>query len=116
MNLIAEFIIIGRVGKITDLGKAIKVSIASSYPYKDDHGSWQDRTHWNTITIFNESTRKWVTNNLETGDVLHTTGRMGDDSYVKNGETVYTTSLVATQVNRIVAKADLKPKNNDVVD
>ena len=35
----AEFLIIGRVGKITKVGKALKVNIASDYPQRQDDGS-----------------------------------------------------------------------------
>ena len=113
MNMIAEFTIIGRVGKINKLNGVTKLSIASQYPRKDDKGEWNSNTHWNTVSIFSETTQKWIANTLEAGDIVHTTGRMREASYQKDGETVYTQEIVATQVNRLAKKAD---DDGDVVE
>ncbi|PPQ35555.1 single-stranded DNA-binding protein, partial [Rhodoblastus acidophilus] len=52
MSQCAEFHIIGRVGQLKKVGTTLRVTIAASYPYKDERGDWQDRTRWNEITIF----------------------------------------------------------------
>ena len=94
------------VGKINKLNGVTKVSIASQYPRKDENGEWDNNTHWNTISVFKESTQNWIENNLSAGDIIHTTGRLREASYQKNSETVYTQELVSTQLNRIAAKTD----------
>ncbi len=114
MNMIAEFAIIGRVGKINILNGVTKVAIASQYPRKDQNGEWDNNTHWNTVTIFSESTQKWIADNLGSGDVVHTTGRMREASYQKDGATVYTQEIIATQFNRLAAKAE--KEDDQVVD
>jgi hypothetical protein len=47
MSHCAEFQIIGRIGQIKKVGTTLRVTIASGYPYKDDHGEWKERTRWN---------------------------------------------------------------------
>src|SRR3954451_21507112 len=47
MKNVAEFTIIGRVGAIKTLGKAVRVTIASNYRLKDERGEWREDTHWN---------------------------------------------------------------------
>jgi single-strand DNA-binding protein len=60
MNTIAEFTIIGRVGEIKQVGTTMRVSIASSYSRKDNRGEWVERTRWNEVTVFGESTRGYI--------------------------------------------------------
>ena len=60
MNTIAEFTIIGRVGEIRQVGTTLRVNIASSYSRKDNRGEWVERTRWNEVTVFGESTRGYV--------------------------------------------------------
>ena len=38
MKTVAELTIVGRVGGIKQVGTTVRVSIASSYSRKDDHG------------------------------------------------------------------------------
>ena len=45
MKNIAEFTIIGRVGAIKTLGKAVRATIASNYRLKDERGAWREDTH-----------------------------------------------------------------------
>ena len=52
MKNIAEFTIIGRVGAIKTIGKAVRVTIASNYRLKDERGEWREDTHWNEVTVF----------------------------------------------------------------
>lgn len=54
MKNIAEFQIIGRIGKIAEVGKVLKVDVAANYGKKDQAGVWRDDPYWNSITIFDE--------------------------------------------------------------
>ena len=105
----AEFMIVGRIGKLTKLGKTLKINIASDYPYKDDKGEWVDNTHWNTVTVFNAATLTWAEKNLVAGDLVQTKGRLKNGSYEKDGDTVYTTDLIATDLSKL-AGAPAKKK------
>ena len=108
----AEFMIVGRIGKITKLGATLKLNIASDYPYKDENGDWIDNTHWNTVTVFNAPTVTWATKNLTAGDLVQTRGRLKNGSYEKDGRTVYTTDFIATELTKL-ASAPAKKRADD---
>ncbi len=65
--------------------------------HKQDDGSWDDNTHWNTVTVFNERTIEWIKANTKPGDLVHVRGRIRNGSYEKDGDTVYTTDLITTE-------------------
>ena len=105
MSHIAEFTIIGRVGAIKEVGSTVRVTIASSYSYKDKQGEWIEQAKWNEITIFNEATRGFVQRNLEKGDLVYAAGTLAQSSYRKDGEMVYGMTLACEQIERL-AKAN----------
>ena len=58
MKNIAEFTIIGRIGKVEVLNTATRLSIASNLPPpRAGTAGSADDTHWNTVVVFAESTR-----------------------------------------------------------
>ena len=95
MNTIAEFTIIGRVGEIKQVGTTLRVSIASSYSRKDNRGEWIERTRWNEVTVFGESSRGYVRRNIVKGDLVFTSGSMGQTKWEKDGEAFYGLTLAA---------------------
>ena len=98
----AEFQIIGRIGKINEVGTALKVDIASDYPRKKD-GEWESNTHWNTVTLFKKSA-EWVKTNCNPGDLVHVTGRLRNGSYDRDGQTIYTVDVIADRFHRLAEK------------
>ena len=107
MSMIAEFTIIGRVGAIKTVGTTLRVTIASNYPRKNDRGEWVDNTKWNEITIFSETTKSYVERNMRKGDLVHASGVLGQTSYERDGNTVYTMTLACHQIN-LLARAPSK--------
>jgi single-strand DNA-binding protein len=101
MNTIAEFTIIGRVGEIRQVGATLRVNIASSYSRKDNRGEWVERTRWNEVTVFGESTRGYVKRNIVKGDLVFTSGSMGQTKWEKDGETFYGVTLAAERIERL---------------
>jgi single-strand DNA-binding protein len=101
MNTIAEFTIIGRVGEIKQVGTTLRVSIASSYSRKDNRGEWVERTRWNEVTVFGESTRGYVKRNIVKGDLVFTSGSMGQTKWEKDGETFYGVTLAGERIERL---------------
>jgi single-strand DNA-binding protein len=101
MNTIAEFTIIGRVGEIKQVGMTLRVSIASSFSRKDNRGEWVERTRWNEVTIFGESSRGYVKRNIVKGDLVFTSGSMGQTKWEKDGETFYGVTLAAERIERL---------------
>ena len=99
----AEFQTIGRIGRIATVGTTLKIDIASDYPRKQADGTWNDNTHWNTVTVFSERTIEWIKNNTKPGDLVHAKGRLRNGSYEKDGERVYTVDLL-TEEFHLLAK------------
>ena len=104
MKTFAEYQIIGRVGSITPVGSALKVSIAADYGRRNDRGEWDSKPYWNTVTLFNEATVNWARDNLSQGDLVHVRGTMRETSYEKNGETRYGMTLAADQFDRLITR------------
>src|SRR4051794_16873451 len=76
MKNIAEFTIIGRVGAIKTLGKAVRVTIASNYRLKDERGAWREDTFWNEVTGFSPTTQAYIAEHIAKGDLVHVRGRL----------------------------------------
>ena len=106
MKNIAEFTIIGRVGAIKTLGKAVRVTIASNYQLKDERGAWQEDTYWNEVTVFSPTTQSYIAEHITKGDLVHVRGRLRQRSYERNGSRVYTIDLVANSFGRLAPGSD----------
>lgn len=92
MQNIAEFRIIGRVGKITQHDKVTKVSVAANYN-RQENGDWVTDTHWNEVTLFGKLIERATKS--QKGDLVHITGRVRQNSYdVAEGKR-YTVELIA---------------------
>lgn len=111
MQNIAEFRLIGRVGKITAMEKVTFVEIASNYGRKVS-GNWQDDTHWNRVTLFGKLHERAA--NLGTGDLVHIAGRVRQNRFEKNGETVYSVDMIADAMGTLVKKD--RPADQEEVD
>src|SRR5271163_1436524 len=101
MNTIAEFTIIGRVGEIKQVGSTLRVSVASSFSRRDNSGEWVERARWNEVTVFGEGTRGYVKRNIVKGDLIFTSGSMGETKWEKDGETFYGVTLACEQIERL---------------
>jgi len=97
----ASFRLIGRIAKINRVGKTLRVNIASNYSVKGDDGKWDERTRWNTVTVFGKQA-EWVETKRVAGDLVLVEGNLEDRSYEKDGETVYTTDRLANTFELIV--------------
>ena len=113
MSQCAEFHIIGRIGKIKKVGTTLRVTIAASYPYKDDRGEWTEKTRWNEITIFNEARQSYIQRNIKSGDLVRATGVIEQTSWDKNGETQYGVSLACEQIGRLAKGPNHTDGNSD---
>jgi single-strand DNA-binding protein len=103
MNTIAEFTIIGRVGEIKQVGSTLRVSVASSFSRRDNSGEWVERTRWNEVTVFGEATRGYVKRNIVKGDLIFTSGSMGQTKWEKDGETFYGVTLACERIRKRAA-------------
>ncbi|WP_068089572.1 single-stranded DNA-binding protein [Novosphingobium rosa] len=92
MKNIAEFRIIGRVGKTEILDKVAYINIAANYGRKVS-GQWDDDTHWNRVTVFGKAIERVA--KLGRGDLIHVAGRVRQTSYERQGATTYGVDLIA---------------------
>ena len=105
MRGFAQFTIVGRIGKVTEAGSCLKISIAAEYGRKDDRGDFRQNTYWNTVTLFRDGTIKWAKDNLQPGDTVAAQGTIRETSYEKNGETVYGVTLAADNFDLLAKKS-----------
>ena len=113
MKNVAEFTLIGRIGKITAGESVTRLSIASNYRRKGKDGAWADDTHWNQVVVFNEGARKYIADHVAQGDLVMARGRIRQNSYDKDGETRYGVDLVCTDFGLLAAKQPVTGEDED---
>jgi single-strand DNA-binding protein len=70
---------IGRVPSIAltqDGREAASFSMATTQNWKDESGEWQSATDWHQITVFRESTIRWIKDILKRGDPVYVEGKL----------------------------------------
>ena len=100
---IAEFRIIGRIGRIDGNENVSHVSVAANYNRKVD-GEWKQDTLWNRVTLFGKQIE--YAGKAKVGDLVHITGRVSQSSYDNDGGKVYTVDLVAETFSVLTSAAD----------
>lgn len=51
-------------------------SLATTMVWKDKKGEWQSATDWHQITVFRESTVRWIKDLLKQGDSVYVEGKL----------------------------------------
>jgi single-strand DNA-binding protein len=98
MQNIAEFQIIGRIGKIDAKDNVTYMSVAANYRRKVDE-EWEDDTHWNNVTLFGKVAKRL--GKMTKGDLVHVRGRVRQNRFEKDGETQFTVDLIADEIARL---------------
>ena len=109
MQNIAEFHIIGRIGKIDAAKEVTHISVAANYNRRDGD-EWKTDTHWNRITLFGKLRDRLA--KADTGDLVRVTGRVRQSSYEAEGQTRYSVDLLADGI-AILAKANGKASDEE---
>ena len=105
MQNIAEFHIIGRIGKIDAAKDVTHISVAANYN-RHDGDEWKTDPHWNRVTLFGKLRDRLA--KAATGDLVRITGRVRQTSYEAEGATRYGVNMI-TDGFAILAKASGKP-------
>lgn len=77
-----KVILIGNVSRapttcLTQKGKEIATFfVATSHSWKDETGEWQSATDWHRVSVFRESTVRWVKDVLKRGDHVSVEGKL----------------------------------------
>ena len=109
MMNIAEFTILGRVGKIKPFDGKTNVTICANYSFRNREGERDSAAHWNEVTIFAEATRDYIAKYAKEGDLVIARGRIKQTSFTRNGSTVYGVDLLADEFSILAPKADRAP-------
>jgi single-strand DNA-binding protein len=115
MKTFAEFQILGRIGKVREVGQTTRVSICANYAFKDRNGETMDKPYWNEITIWSESARKYIRDYAKPGDLVVARGTLKQGSFEKHGEKVYTVDLNCDDFS-ILASAKTEKSETDEAD
>jgi single-strand DNA-binding protein len=118
MKSVNKVILIGNLGKdpevkYTPNGTSVaKIVLATNERFKDKAGQWQDKTEWHNIVLW-KRLAEIAGEYLKKGTKVYIEGRLETRSWEKNGETRYTTSIVASDVvllgSRESGKTEAKP-------
>lgn len=108
MQNIAEFHIIGRIGKIDKSKDVSHISVAANYNRRDGD-EWKTDPHWNRVTVFGKLRDRLA--KAEKGDLVRITGRVRQTSYEAEGTTRYGVDMIADGIG-ILAKASGKPADD----
>ncbi len=108
MQNIAEFHIIGRIGKIDATKDVTHISVAANYNRRDGD-EWKTDPHWNRVTLFGKLRDRLA--KAEKGDLVRVTGRVRQISYETEGSTRYGVDMIADGL-AVVAKAGSKPNDD----
>lgn len=105
MSNIAEFTILGRVGKVKEFQGKTNLTICANYPFKDKDGT-KENPHWNEISVFTESTRGYIKSYCQPGDLVMARGRIKQNSFEKDGQKIYSVDLIATEFSILAHKVE----------
>lgn len=104
MQNIAEFHIIGRIGKIDAAKDVTHLSVAANYNRRDG-SEWKSVPHWNRVALFGKLRDRLA--KAATGDLVRITGRVRQTSYEAEGATRHGVDMIADGF-AILAKASGK--------
>ena len=112
MQNIAEFQIIGRIGKIDDAKDVTHISVAANYNRRDGD-TWKSDPHWNCVTLFGKLRERLA--KADKGDLVRITGRVRQSSYDADGTPRYSVDMIADGF-AIIAKKDGCPADDEKQD
>lgn len=69
-----------------------KFSIATTHSKKDSSGNWENLTTWHNVTAF--GLNDFLKDQLKKGRKFYIEGRIDHNSYEKDGQTKYFTSII----------------------
>ena len=106
-----KVIIVGRLGRDPEIrysqqGVAVvKLAIATSEAWTDKQGQKQEKTEWHRVTVFGkqgENCEKY----LSKGRQVYVEGKLQTSSYEKEGQTHYSTDIIANTVQFLGGRQD----------
>jgi single-stranded DNA-binding protein len=88
--MLTNLTVIGQIGNVTEALTAttpyIRLSVASSYSYKDKAGKNAEHTDWFSVALWGEKQIEYYKGKLHKGDLVVAIGRPEIRVYDNNGE------------------------------
>lgn len=110
-----KFIGIGNLGKDPELrfmpnGNGVcNISIAITERYKDKDGEPKEVTEWVNVVFFGKLA-EIAGQYLTKGSQVYVEGKLKTEKYEKDGQTRYTTKIVAEKMQMLGGKGESKPR------
>lgn len=107
--MLNKAMIIGNLGQdpevkeLSNGNKMAKFSIATSEKWKDKAGEQQEKTEWHRVTVFGASAANCA-HYLFKGSKVYVEGKIETSQYEKDGETRYSTGIIAQRVQFLDSK------------
>lgn len=116
-NSLNKVMLIGRLGadpeqRYTQSDRAVtNFRMATNERWKDSNGERQERTEWHRVVTFGR-TAEFCSNYLKRGKRVYIEGRLRTSTYEKNGETRYSTEIIAQNI-QLLDGGGAQEGNND---
>jgi single-strand DNA-binding protein len=95
----------------TTRGSVTRLSVATTEKWTDNDGTEKERTEWHRVSVFNGQ-GKTCQKYLKKGSQVYVEGSLRTSKYEKDGETKYSTEIVANP-HFGVQFLDRKPATSD---
>lgn len=98
-------LLIGNVGQEPkQIGRAVKLSVATNRSWKNADGLRKTVTDWVTVTFFAGKTAEFVIDQIHKGDVVSIQAHVAESSYERDGKTHYGMDVIADRVDLITSR------------
>ncbi len=87
------------------------IRVATSESWKDQSGEKQEKTEWHRITFFGRLA-EIASEYLRKGSMVYIEGRIETSKYDKDGETRYSTAIVAKEMQMLGGKSSGAPERS----
>lgn len=115
-----KVILVGRVGKDPEIrtineSKLATFSFATSEKFKTKSGEKKEHTDWHNITVWG-ILAGIIETYVKKGDKLYIEGKVRYEKYEKDGQTRYSTKIIANSIEMLGSKSNdqKQPKKTEV--
>ena len=108
MASVNKAILLGRVGRNPEKGTSsnspVTLPLATHEIWRDKDNNKQEDLQWHRVVVWGNQGDN-VLKYVKKGDLLYVEGKIQTESYEKDGQTLYTTKIVAREVKFLTPKS-----------
>ncbi|MET2831295.1 single-stranded DNA-binding protein [Mesorhizobium shangrilense] len=109
MGTSSQLLLPGNVGREPcQVGKAVKLSVATNQSWLDDEGQRKSVADWVTVTFFEGKVAEFVPRQIHQGDKVLVQARVSESMHQKDGVIHSTTDVIAEDID-LFAPASPRP-------